>query len=479
MSARFELRVGGRLLRRVLLAASLAAACGGDPAPRASGPNLLLISLDTLRADHLGCYGYVRATSPAIDGLAAGAVLFEQARSQSNKTGPSHMSVLTGLLPDSHGVPNLDTSGNRRLSPHVPTLTTLLADQGYRTAAFHAGGHISDQLGFERGFQRFEGPGGVETNVSKTLEAIDGFEGAPFFVFLHTYEIHDPYTPPAGFADLFTDPEYQGRVTYTREGLASTAQGQWEQKHELFWLRVDRDSPADRQQLLDLYDGGIAYTDTEIRRLLDGLTERGLDRNTIVVLLSDHGEEFGDHGDFQHNAIWDEHLHVPLILRAPAAVAASVPPAGLVGVRVPDRVQLVDVLPTLLELMDLPVPAHVQGRSLLPLLRGQSMAQVDTYANWPRARMWALEHGGFKLIRREDEAGNAEQVLFDLVADRDERNDLSRSHPDLLADLQMRLLALRDVNRRYLESLAAGDAVVLDDETRKSLEALGYLGGGN
>ena len=452
--------------------------CGGE----ASGPrppNLLLISLDTLRADHLGCYGYERPTSPVLDALAARSVRFAAASSHSPKTGPSHMSILTGLLPDAHGVPNLGDEGNRRLSPHVPTLAQLLAEAGWRTGAWHGGGHLSEQLGFAAGFEQFEGPGGVLTNVDAALDAMQRWADEPWFLFVHTYEIHDPYLPPEPFRGQFIDDDYEGRVTYTREGLKSATGNDWEQQHELFWLRVDRESEDDTARLIDLYDAGIAFTDQQVGRLLEGLAQQGLDDETIVVLLSDHGEQFNEHGDYLHNAVYEELLHVPLIVSVPPALAPSLPPAALSGHAIDAPVQLVDVLPTVLELLDVERPAHVQGRSLLPLMRGQHAGAVDGYANWPRAHEWALKSGRFKLIRREHAGGDATHELFDLEADPRERHDLAVGDPQRVADLTQRLLSLREVCRGYLSSLEAGQEVVLDEETRRNLEALGYLGGGN
>lgn len=463
--------------RALIVLVWLVAACAPDERP--DRLNLLLISLDTLRADHLSCYGYERLTSPVIDALAAGGVQFEQTRSHSPKTGPSHMSLMTGLLPDAHGVANLDAADNRRLSPNVPTLARLLGDAGWRTAAFHGGGHLSQELGFDDGFERFEGPGGVEGNVAKALDAMAQWKQEPFFLFVHTYEVHDPYLPPEPYRGRFLDPGYEGRVTYTREGLKSATGNDWEKQHELFWLRVDEQSEADRDRLVDLYDAGIAFADAQVGLLLAGLEDLGLAEDTLVVLVSDHGEQFLEHGEYLHNAMYEELLQVPFVLSVPPRRARAVPPASLVGRRVQAPVQLIDVLPTLLALMEVEAPGHLQGRSLLPLIRGEELAAPDGFSTWPRARQWALTHEGYKLIRREGEDGQATHELFELSADAGERRDLAAQDPARVEALSERLLALRELCRGYLSSLESGAEVVLDDETRKSLEALGYLGGGN
>jgi arylsulfatase A-like enzyme len=442
-------------------------------------PNLLLISLDTLRADHLSCYGYERPTSPMIDALASRGVRFEWARSHSPKTGPSHMSLMTGLLPDAHGVPNLDQQDNRRLASGVPTLASLLSDAGWRTAAIHGGGHISRELGFDVGFERFDGPRGVEGGVGKALSLMEEWADEPFFLFLHTYEIHDPYVPPSPYRERFLDPDYEGGVTYTREELKSVAGKGWDQQHRLFWQQVDLQSLADRDRLIDLYDAGIAFADAQVGRLLQGLAALGLAEDTLVVLVSDHGEEFLEHGGYLHNAMYEELLHVPLVIRVPPRRAPSVPRAALSGGKVAAPVQLVDVLPTLLELLDVSAPGHLQGRSLLPLMRGEALPEPPGFAAWPRARAWALTSEGDKLIRREPPEGGVTHELFDLAGDPGEKQDHAADDPARVEELATRLMTLRDACRGYLSASESGGEVVLDEETRRSLEALGYLGGDN
>ena len=158
--------------------------------------NVILISLDTLRADHLQTYGYERETSPNIEAFGERSVVFEEAWSAAPKTAPSHMSIFTGLDPEHHGVMNLDVDGKEALSIEIPTLAMILRDEGYRTAAYHGGGHVGKELGFNRGFEEFKGSRHADVIFERGIEAARDFKDEPFFLFLHTYEIHDPYTPP-------------------------------------------------------------------------------------------------------------------------------------------------------------------------------------------------------------------------------------------------------------------------------------------
>lgn len=206
--------------------------------------NVVLISVDTLRPDHLGAYGYERKTSPVIDELAKRGALFEQAYSQAPKTAPSHMSILTGLYPDAHGVKNFDEGENLRLSDRIPTLATLLEEEGYRTAAFTSGGHVRPDLGFDQGFEEYGTTGGVKGIFRGAEKKAKEFAGDPFFLFIHTYEVHDPYVPPEGFRGRWTDASYDGGVIASRDELLEASGAVWADQHRTFWDRVDAESES-------------------------------------------------------------------------------------------------------------------------------------------------------------------------------------------------------------------------------------------
>lgn len=318
-------------------------------------PNIVLVSLDTLRADHLGVYGYARPTSPAIDRLAAESHVFDWAISQAPYTLPSHMSLLTSLYPSVHGVLGREDA----LPGERITLAEYLLARGYRTAAITDAGFVRAHFGFGQGFQRFdEWRRSIADAVPLALSWLHGSAGdPPFFLFLHSYEVHSPYEAPAPFAGTFADPDYDGgfepipsRLEAVRQAVRDGPPGT---THGL--------TAADVAFLTDRYDEGILHADHWIGRLVEGLAARGLLEETWLILLSDHGEEFTEHGSVHHEKLYHTVTRVPLVLR---------PPGGADGRRIERVVELIDVTPTLLEIAGVTPRAPLQGRSLLPLLRG-------------------------------------------------------------------------------------------------------------
>jgi len=459
---------------------ALLASCGDEPRTvhaREGRYNVVLVSIDTLRADHLPMYGYARDTSPNLRRrVAEQGLVFENAYSHSPKTGPSHMSLLTGLLPDAHGVKNVaEGEENRALSPGIETLASILKRNGYHTAAFTERGHVVAELGFDRGFDVFEAGGGARGIFKNGIDAVEMFAADPFFLFLHTYEVHDPYTPPKGFREIWADPDYSGSIISDSNELSAAAGGEWAARHEVFWDHVDAESPADVQHLRDLYDGSIRFVDKWIGALIDQLEELGeLDR-TLLIVLSDHGEEFLEHGGFLHETNYQELLHVPLVMRLPADLAR-----GRRGRRVESVVRLVDVEPTVLEVLGIDAqhdPVHV-GNSVLGLVGGEAKS-APVLSAWPRERQFAYRKGDWKIIWSEPEPGRAGSLeLYDLAADPDERKDLAQDEPERAAELLATLKGARDACRAYLQSVQAGEAFEPDPEMLSDLGALGYAGGG-
>lgn len=437
-------------------------------------PNLILVSIDTLRADHLSVYGYDRPTSPEISRLAKEGILFEQAFSQSPKTATSHMSLFTGVYPPAHRVANWGERRVRRLSDDVPTLATLLAQSGYRTEAHTGGGNVSARLGFDQGFQVYEEHQGTDPVFEGASKALDRFAQAgggakaPFFLFVHTFEVHDPYVPPPEFAAEFADPSYSGDIVSSQEELERLAGGgnYWARNRE-FWGRVDREDPADIQHLKDLYDAEILFTDSQIAAFRQRLRKLGLEDETILVVLSDHGEEFLDHGGFLHNALFQEILHVPLVFRFPASLGLAA------GLRIQDVVQLVDVVPTLLEVLDLPAPEHLQGRSLLPLVEDGEPLDRPVFSQWlAGGRIVALRDGDWKYIQFK-----RQEQLFHLAADPGESLDRVLAQPEVLERLRAMVGEIIGESYAFAETQTPARPPQLDQETRQQLEALGYLGG--
>ncbi len=331
-----------------------ALALAGCQAPQPPAPEptrgVILISLDTLAADHLSAYGYERETSPFLDSLAARGTLFENAVVQFPSTLVSHVSMFTGLYPQEHGVLPFTS---KRLSLDVDTLPERFARDGFRTAGHTEGGYVSRDFGFERGFEEFVDPSTtVDTDVVETLRRGVDFlktleDGERFFLFLHTYSIHDPYAPPEPYRSWFwkRDPV----ATFTPKGreLSQVNGG-------------SRDvTPEAADYFRALYDGSIRYVDGVLESFFGELESMGLLDDTTIVITSDHGEEFLQHGKLAHEQIYPECLRVPLIVLHPRLGH---------GQRVPGLAQSIDIAPTLYELAAVPPPAHLSGRSLVPSL---------------------------------------------------------------------------------------------------------------
>jgi len=479
----FQRAARGRLVRalrsapRVLGLSLLACSCSNE-AVSPDAQNLLLISVDTLRADALGSYGNPRGATPELDGWAARGVRFARAWSHSPKTAPSHMSMLTGLPPRVHGVGNLNTAGVRRLGPDTLTLAEILSARGIRSAGFSSGGNVKASLGFERGFELYEDQGQPLARKLASAEAwVEGLRaGERWFLFLHTYHVHDPYFPEPEDLARFADPEYSGEIVADRELLkAAIAAGddrapQMEGHDDLlanYWRRVDEEDERDIEHLENLYLAGVAGMDRLVGGFLERLEERGALNETLVVLTSDHGEEFREHGALRHDQLWRELLHVPLFLRLPGERAAG----GVVGA----DVRHVDLVPSLLELLAVPHPAPAGiGESWAGWLFDPELARSRPVHAEHRSRrdadldLWTLRSEGWLL--HQDRAGRG---LFDTRADPREQTPL-----DSPAErLQLEDMRLRELGR--LQALAerhgSGDGVELDAETRAELEALGYL----
>jgi arylsulfatase A-like enzyme len=457
-----------RALAVAFLTALPPAAWSADLAGTFKGKSVVLVSIDTLRADRLGAYGYARPTSPALDALAAQSQVFLNCYSHSPKTAESHMSLMTGVLPPAHGVMNWTREGRMSVSraQGLTSLAESFQKAGYRTLAYTSGGNVAGVLGFSYGFDSYSDAGRSSLQLAPLVLEDLLRSPQPFFLFVHTYAVHDPYMPRPEFARMFTDPAYAGRMVWDPEVIEKQAkaegrgrQNHWFDLHDAYWSRVTK-SAEDLRQLSDLYDAGIRQMDQDLKRLLD-VYERAAAKGAVLMLVSDHGEEFAEHGQFTHSSLYQEVLHVPLVLRLPG-VAAS---------RAQTVVPLSDAMPTLLELAGLPVPEHVQARSLLPILAGRDTRDRPVASDWIQRGARALRIGPLKLIRDPD----AER-LFDLDADPGEKSNLlpeakNRSYP-----LKLALDRIGEACVAVKARFGAGKPTSVDPETRKQLEALGYVG---
>lgn len=395
--------------------------------------NVLLVSIDTCRADRLGCYGYARPTTPHVDALAREGVRFRSAFATVPLTTASHGSMLTGTYPPTHGV-RLN-NGDRLVASNV-TLAETLRAAGFQTAAFVGAFPLDPRFGLDQGFDAYDCPfthsslgsnGSVRTAEQVNRPALlwlDKHAEQPFFLFLHYFDAHEPYAPPPSFATRWSD---------------------------------------------DPYASEIAYIDHCIGQVMDRLRELDAYDDTLVIITADHGESLGEHGESTHALfVYQSTLHVPLIVRAPR---------GRAGTTVAGNVSSVDIVPTVLDLVGLPIPPHVQGVSLAQCLDGAPVPvrEIPIYAESLQAATFgcsslsSVVEGSWKYIR----APRAE--LYDLGRDAGEVSDLSAQEPIVAQRLRERLEALV---RKLEASAQTGDRPAADPDTLKQLESLGYVGGG-
>jgi arylsulfatase A-like enzyme len=420
--------------------------------------NLILISVDTLRADHLACYGYPRQTSPTIDSLARQGTRFHTVAAQAPWTLPSHVSMVTGLYPHRHGV----TTTEGRLAEKVPTLATLLAREGFATGALTNSEWLTERQRFNSGFHTFEyiseWSGKKLRNCApeitdKAIRWIRKNDQRPFFLFVHYYDVHSDYQPDEAYRRMFVDPSYRGLINGSTSQLLQVRRG------------TRRLTPDAVRHVIDLYDGEIRQLDDQIARLLRFLDRRGRSGDTCVVFTADHGEEFLEHGSVLHGrTLFDEVIAVPLIIRGPNVPAANT---------VTDLVQLVDLVPTALGLLGLQPASDLDGHDLRTTWTGAN-PQAGTRlafaeADWQNAepdikRM--VRSPRFKLVY--DRLSGARQ-LYDLQTDPRETRDVITGHADV-AYAMIKALATFTATTRPVERAAP-----LPQETIERLKSLGYL----
>jgi arylsulfatase A-like enzyme/Tfp pilus assembly protein PilF len=411
--------------------------------------NVVLITIDTLRADHVGCYGYKQIKTPNIDGLAADGARFERAFAVVPVTLPSHTSMLTGTYPMLSGMH--DFSGNK-LSPLQPTLASVLKQAGYQTGAVIAAAVLDSRFGLNQGFDfyydhfdfnrldeanldQMERSGNVVADVA--LDWLAKNSQNKFFLWVHLYDPHFPYRPP---------------------------------------------EPYSREYAAQPYDGEIAFADEQVGRLLRFLKEKGIYRNTVIVLCGDHGESLGEHGEKTHGFfIYNATMHVPLIIRLPENAAARV---------VADPVSLVDLMPTVLGAVGLEIPSQVQGRSLLPQLRdlrdhddlhGDDLHHDDqagrdrvlygeTYL--PRLHFnWSELRGSENTKYHFIDAPRPE--LYDLAKDPGEVHNLFTEKKAVSEEMRAKLAGMI---RDYSAGKELAEKTGLDPDLMERLKALGYAG---
>ncbi len=453
-------------------------ACAGQLA-RKRPPNVVLVTIDTLRWDHTTPAGYLRDTTPTLARLASEAVVFDTAYTPTSTTGPAHATIFSGLLPSLHGL----RRNGESLPPEVPVLADFLANKGWRTSAVVSSFVLNHRFGWRRGFATFddrfdpdhasvktdiwtgfEVQGGVldqraDAATAKAIEAVDELareDASPFFLWVHYFDPHSPYDPPPAYEAAF--------------------QGSEQPAGEL-------------AELERRYDAEILFTDAELGKLIDFLQAKGLLDSTLLIITSDHGEAFMEHGYLYHGiGLWEEFVRVPLVIRLPG---------GRTGDRrVQAPVGLIDLVPTVVDLLGLEWEHPVDGVSLRAFLKNPESVdpaapprplflERQTYPTAATCRYnlppWfttgldapvetpalGVVYGGWKLLETP-ESGLRE--LFDLAADPGERHNLAPRRPGMADQL-----AAMVEDKERARPQAARPTQVLSDEDRERLRSLGYI----
>ncbi len=446
-------------------------------APLAGGvsavPDVILVSIDTLRADHLSVNGYARHTSPHLDELAADGVNFAAAHSQAPWTLPSHAAMLVGRYPSACGIrfAQFFRFVGRAIADKLPsrnvTIAEVLHAGGFRTAAFTSTDYLTARFGFDQGFEQVEqadpsAPNHAETVVDKGIAWLAADATRPAFLFLHVYSVHQYSSPPA-YDTLYQDPDYRGPL----------------KDPSLRGIMKPSLSDADVQYHIAKYDGALRYVDDQLGRLFTWLRDHGRYDHTLLVVTSDHGEEFGDHGGAGHGfTLYEEQLHVPLIIKPPAGFTVHASRSdALAG--------LIDLPPTILDYVGLSRPPEMDGMSLRPAIETGATVQRSLFAEGAFFfNSYAIIRPQYKFIDnrvppldplnvglffanvrsfykfREDE-------LYQIERDPQERANLMRSQPEVAAHMNQDLLG-------HIRAGRPSESVTLDQATRERLRALGY-----
>ena len=435
-----------------------------------SDPNILVLVIDALRPDHVGNLGYGHDTTPTLDALAARGITFTDNTSPSSYTRASVPSIFTGVFPSVHGVLALGREVTV-LSDGFTTLAELLQTRGYATAAFMPNGSLRRPFNFDQGFDLYDdsvllrahdGTRWSEYETARkihrsALEWLDSKPADRFFLYLHYRDVHGPYLPPPPYDEMFWDEDGEHRKLKAREVRAMPSYLKRANDHGVLEYYVSQ------------YDGEIRYTDDRIGEFLTQLEARGSLKNTVIIVTSDHGESFLEHGTWNHGTgLYQEEIHTPLLLVLPGS--------KLAGSRIASPVQTHDLYPTILDLLHLPKSPDLQGRSLVEPMEGRADADRPVFSEGRfrrrhHALLGSIRIGRWKLIYNQK---TEEAELYDLRADPGERRDLAQGEPRRVEELVERLEAFWKRNAQLGPPTAEAPAG-LDEETLEALEALGYI----
>lgn len=458
----------------------LFAACGSSPedAEAPNLPSVLLISFDTCRADVFGSLtGETPSLTPRLDELARDSVVFENAFVQAPHTLPSHMSMFTSVYPDVHGVkPEQDP-----LPSDITTLTEILDEAGLHTMGWVTSEWLKPDFGFGRGFDEYETVPHDLTYADRVnraaLQGLRSSRKQPFFVFLHYYDLHSDfdhgsaknklpyYAPPASRDELGLDVDPEDFCD--EEGNCNT-------RYLMAMDRKRRELPESKIETIHaLYRAAVPHLDAQMGAFFDELKDRGLYDDTLIIVTSDHGEEFREHGRFIHSQPYDETIQVPLFIKFPESWRA--------GARISEVVETVDILPTVLDYLELEAPEYVQGVSVMPWIRQEGERSKTTVASQDTINKsrYGLRTDALKFIM---DVKTSRRELYDLETDPEELDNLADERVETANDFEERLKRLLRHNRALGKQLASGDPQgtgdsddLLSEEERDRLKALGYL----
>jgi arylsulfatase A-like enzyme len=470
---------GLRALRLATVIAGVASlGCDAFSARAWRPPDIVMISIDTLRADHLPTYGHPRPTAPNIDAWARQSLVFDRAYTEAPHTLPSHASLFTGLYPSRHGV----LERGDTLAPGIATIATMLAGRQYRTAAFVNCYFLGPDARIMRGFTHFDHDyGGNDLSAQREAEATNeavfawadglGEDPNPYFLFVHYFDLHSdweglPYHAPEPYRSRFVREPPPGY----RSGDGTLSATAYMRSLNEKRIRLSED---ELRYLTDLYDASIAYTDAQVGALLAGLERRGRLRDAIVVVMADHGEEFQDHGKLIHGQLYDEVMRIPLLVSlpemrgepGPSCRGLEAPAAG----RSDALVQHVDVMPTIADCLGEPTPDGVQGQSFLGVLAGAPGPRTTAYFDTSLGYQRGVYRDGWKWL--EDPPTGARQ-LYDLRADPRERRNLAKQDLARGTEMSAELARHRADNEA---ARIASERVDVSPEVHEALEALGYV----
>jgi len=435
--------------------------CSGDQISLRGKPHpVIIFDIDTLRADALHCYGAEEATSPFIDEFAQQSILFEEAYAQAPNTPPSQSSIFTSLYPRVHG----RIHGRDRLPDGVTTLAEILRDEGYRTAAFVDGGFMAPKSGLNQGFETYlSRPGGLKglaSNGPYVLDWIHAHARENFLLLVHTYDVHSPYHAIEPYQEMFTkalpapSPGFEPESKFLKKIMLRCRRGERN-------LIADRDINYAHAR----YKGCVRYVDSWIGTFLETLGDLDLLDRSTIVLISDHGEEFQEHGSVLHEKLYRTITHIPFIIRQPGSTP---------GLRIRKVVESIDMMPTILELVGVQPPSFLQGRSLLPLINSGKIGVTwgnTSFGESPLfgGREYAIQDH-FHLLRS---LKTGEEELYDMSTDPMESVDLATGRPEDLRRMG-KILDSWEASCASRKSFKPVD-LELGEKEKEDLRALGYL----